>query len=101
MQPVHTLVQHMVDMWEAPLKWGVSEDASMKEAHTLRLDISKATQQLGWQPTLSFEESLYWTVDWYKSYMEDLPMQAITQLQIQEYLSRVMASETELEPVVS
>ena len=45
----------------------VAEDTSehVHEAQLLRLDITKALQ-LGWTPLLSSEETIQWTVSWYK-----------------------------------
>jgi CDP-glucose 4,6-dehydratase len=37
-----------------------------KEASLLNLDITKAGQQLGWTPRLSFEETVNITTDWYR-----------------------------------
>ncbi len=38
----------------------------LKEAHSLRLDISKARFRLGWEPILSLDETVAMTVDWYR-----------------------------------
>lgn len=40
------------------------------EARLLALDISKARFILDWEPTLSIDESIEYTMDWYKSYKE-------------------------------
>jgi nucleoside-diphosphate-sugar epimerase len=36
-----------------------------------RIDISKATQQLGWAPKVDLESGLRKTIDWYKSVIQD------------------------------
>lgn len=40
------------------------------EAQLLNLDISKALFKLGWHPVLSLEETVRYTVEWYKAYKE-------------------------------
>jgi len=55
--------------------WGVLGSQSWKsdgaehphEAGYLLLDSTKARKELGWIDKLVFEESIYWTVDWYKN----------------------------------
>jgi CDP-glucose 4,6-dehydratase len=56
------------------------------EANLLRLDISKAASLLGWQPLLNIEETVAWTVDWYRGYQAN-PAHArtITERQIEDY----------------
>jgi CDP-glucose 4,6-dehydratase len=36
------------------------------EAGTLKLDISKAIQELNWKPKLTSDEAIAWTLNWYK-----------------------------------
>lgn len=39
-----------------------------KESNFLSLDISKANRKLNWQPLLTFNETLKFTLQWYKNY---------------------------------
>ncbi len=62
------------------------------EANLLRLDIAKATTLLGWQPKLDIEETVAWTVDWYRSYQaKPENARAITERQIDDYSGRAAA----------
>ncbi len=45
-----------------------SNKDNVHEAQLLTLDITKARFKLGWKPTLSIDENLSLTVDWYKRY---------------------------------
>jgi len=56
------------------------------EANLLRLDIAKAASVLGWQPKLAIEDTVAWTVDWYRHHQAS-PTQgrAITERQIEDY----------------
>jgi len=40
------------------------------ESNFLSLDITKAVQKLKWKPIFNFEDTIKYTVSWYKSYME-------------------------------
>ena len=48
-----------------PLKWGVLEKRPWDSARS-NYDISKARNELGWQPKNSLEEGLKKTVRWFK-----------------------------------
>ena len=83
----------VLDLAQAVLRhWGdgnlrVEPDPSAPhEAHFLRLDWGKARAALGWQPLLSFEETVRLTVEWYRGYHDD-PSSAsrLTQRQIEWY----------------
>lgn len=43
------------------------------EASLLNLDRSKALFRLGWKPTWSIEEAIFYTVDWYKRFSQEDP----------------------------
>lgn len=52
------------------------------EAEVLNLDISKSALKLGWYPTLSVEEAVKYTVEWYKHYDEsNIYDKCITQIE--------------------
>lgn len=62
------------------------------EANLLRLDIAKASSQLGWQPVLAVEDTVAWTVDWYRRYQASpAEARAITERQIDDYSGRAAA----------
>lgn len=49
----------------------VSDPSALHEAKLLALDVSKARFKMGWKPTLSIEETIEFTVDWYKRYQSE------------------------------
>jgi len=55
------------------------------EARTLRLDSTKAKEQLGWRPRLSFAEALTWTIDWYVAQAQGAPLAAVSLAMIDRY----------------
>ena len=69
-----TTVGELIDRFHRA--WGrgswaaVSDPDAGKEAAVLRLDASRAREQLGWEPRLGLEEAIRMTVDWYRGVME-------------------------------
>lgn len=53
---------------------------AVHEAHFLRLDSTKARTQLGWKPILTFEETIQWTADWYRTQQESGNLRTLEQL---------------------
>jgi len=50
-------------------KWkDVSDNEKLHEAKLLSLDITKAKTTLNWQPVLDLDETIKYTVEWYKLY---------------------------------
>ena len=75
-------------------KWGVVTRSKLQpgqqphEAHFLKLDISKAKQQLGWEPKWSLDTALDKIIDWQKSWCAGEDMRAKCITQISEYNMR-------------
>jgi CDP-glucose 4,6-dehydratase len=69
-------------------KWGASTSSKLQpgdhphEAHHLKLDISKAKQQLGWEPKWSLDTALDKIVEFQKAWLasEDIREKCITQI---------------------
>ncbi len=55
------------------------------EAHTLRLDISKAKAELGWHPRLNLETALSMTLAWYEAWKKGADMAEVSLQQIRRY----------------
>ena len=47
------------------------EQNKVHEANLLKLDCSKSWHYLRWKPTLNFNETINFTIDWYKGYIEN------------------------------
>ncbi len=66
----HLTVSELVEL--AIKNWGTGTWKNMynnenpHEAGILKLDISKAINELNWQPKLDSETSIKWTIDWYQ-----------------------------------
>jgi CDP-glucose 4,6-dehydratase len=69
--PVSKLIDEMSKTWDQ-VKWeDTSESNNVHEAGLLKLNCDKALNDLKWQPTLQFENTVKLTVDWYKKYYQD------------------------------
>jgi len=60
-----------------------------REAGLLKLNWDKAQAILQWQPILDFEETIDFTAQWYKAYLDgNTDMAALTQQQIAQYIQK-------------
>lgn len=64
--PVKKLVEIAIGSYGSGSWIDISDDTQPHEAGLLQLDISKAMQELNWQPKLNSKEAIEWTIDWYK-----------------------------------
>ncbi|WP_458402460.1 CDP-glucose 4,6-dehydratase [Candidatus Avelusimicrobium sp.] len=62
----------------------------LHEANLLMLDITKAKEILGWEPTYTAQEAVAKTIDWYKRFYQAEPMLPFTLHQIHEYEERIV-----------
>lgn len=63
----------------------VSDKEKLHEATLLSLDITKAKSKLGWNPVLDINQTIKFTIDWYKRYKEE-DVYTICQEQITDYM---------------
>lgn len=64
----------------------VSDKEKLHEATLLALDINKAKTKLNWHPKLNLQETVKYTVDWYKNYKTANVMD-LCMNQIKEYMN--------------
>lgn len=66
----------------------VKPDASSKvESHLLKLDNAKARKLLRWTPTLSINEALAWTMQWYSDFYQGEDIRKISKQQIKSFFN--------------
>jgi CDP-glucose 4,6-dehydratase len=86
--PVSGLLDVLQSHLGRSFAWEASKDNHPHETHQLRIDATKARQQLGWSPKLDINRAIEWTASWYKIWMaEKTDMKAFTEQQIEEYES--------------
>ena len=54
----------------------------------LSLNISKAKKELNWEPKLSLEETVYFTVSWYKNFLSEENVEETTNSQIEYFINK-------------
>jgi len=83
--PVERIATTIAKIWDEGASWVRDLAPAVHEAHTLRLDASKARAELGWQPRLRIETALEWTVAWYRASRQGADMGQETLAQIAAY----------------
>jgi CDP-glucose 4,6-dehydratase len=90
--PVERIANKVVSLWGGGASWIQDSVPSVHEDHVLRLDASKARDELGCRPRLKIEAALEWTTAWYRAWNRGDSMSEFTQKQIAEY-ENLVASE--------
>ena len=84
-QNVLRLVEEFSKYWDSG-SWKVHEDKAKPEAGLLKLNCDKAQAMLDWRAILSFEETIKFTGEWYKTYFEEeVDLYGFTIGQINDY----------------
>jgi len=83
--PVEKLVQLVLATWGSGSYETQANPNAPHEAGLLRLDITKAQLELGWNPKWNAVASIENTIEWYREHKGDIA--SITQKQIENYLS--------------
>jgi CDP-glucose 4,6-dehydratase len=86
---VEEVCDGLVKRWGQGSRWERDRSAHPHEANLLKLDASKARCYLRWRPLLSMEETLDWTVEWYKGHKAGKDGRDLTLLDIERYQSRL------------
>ena len=88
--PVRELVERMTAAWPRLRAVFDAPAAGPHEARLLRLDNAKAGTRLGWRPALSLDETVAWTVAWYRAVHENPSgARAALHQQLHDYQRRV------------
>lgn len=82
---VASVVDRMSELWGDDARWEHDGDDHPHEAVTLQVDASKARARLGWQPRLTVDEGLAWTVDWYRGFASGDDSLGATLAQIERF----------------
>lgn len=82
---VKELVEIAIDKWGNGSWKDTSSCKQPHEAGLLKLDITKAINELSWKPKLNAAQAIEWTVNWYKQKSED--QMEYTFHQVNQYFS--------------
>ena len=84
-QPVGWVARRLTDLWGETSEIEFDSTPQPHEAHTLKLDWSKAASMLGWSPKLSLSRALEHTAQWYQNWARDVNMRDYTLAEIRQY----------------
>ncbi|WP_238560233.1 CDP-glucose 4,6-dehydratase [Sphingomonas sp. Mn802worker] len=82
-RPVQWIVERMCDAWGDGATWTRDESVQPHEARYLKLDISKARAELGWQPRWDLAQTLTSIVAWQRAWLSgaDMHEHCLTELE--------------------
>ena len=66
--PVAAFIEALAAEWGLAQPWQRDSAVHAPEEMMLRLDVSKASHQLGWTPRLPVAEAIRWVAMWYRSF---------------------------------
>jgi CDP-glucose 4,6-dehydratase len=84
-KPVKEVVDLLISKWGSVAAWEQDARSHPHEAHSLKLIISKAHEQLGWSPKWSLDAAIEHIASWQRAYQNKQDMKAISLSQIQSY----------------
>ncbi|HEX6660351.1 MAG TPA: CDP-glucose 4,6-dehydratase [Sphingomicrobium sp.] len=84
-QPVSWIVEKMLAEWGSDLAWQRPEGSQPHEAILLKLDCSKARNELGWRPKLRLGDALRNVVEWHKQVDGGADPRAVSLRQLAKY----------------
>jgi CDP-glucose 4,6-dehydratase len=84
-RPVSWIADALVNTWGGSAGWCTDAAVHPREARFLKLDISRARSDLGWQPALPLATALSWIVEWYRLYERGGNLERLTRDQIEQY----------------
>ncbi len=90
-KPVAWIADRLVGRWGKGAQWIQDSGSHPHEAHALKLDVSKSSAHLNWNPALPLEIALEWISDWYKAYEAKENLNSVTVGQIAKYEARLDA----------
>ncbi len=84
-RPVRWIVERIAERWTQPLQWTIDPGPHPHEAGYLKLDSSRARNQLGWRPRWNLSEGLDAVVDWYAALRDGEDIRSVTLGQIEAF----------------
>ncbi len=84
-KPVSWILDKMVPNWGNGASWELDTNNNPHEAGFLKLDCSKAANELKWQPKWNLEETLNMIINWHKNYLDGADIKIICLKEINKY----------------
>ena len=84
---VKWILEKISTEWDDGFSWKEDTRKNPHEAEMLKLDCNKAKKRLGWKTKLDVNETIEWTINWYKEYFKNSDMKKYTEDQIDKFAS--------------
>jgi CDP-glucose 4,6-dehydratase len=84
---VQEVVNLLIKNWGSIASWTQDQGEQPHEAHSLKLDCSKARQYLNWAPKWSLEKAIEKITEWQHGFQNQLDMKKLSHEQIRMYLN--------------
>jgi len=85
---VETMVQKSIEIWGTGSYKTDIDANNPHEAGLLKLDISKALNELNWKPVLNAQDAVERTINWYKCYYDGFNAIELMKLDIEYYQTK-------------
>ena len=86
---VNEIIKKILKKIKTNIKVIIKKNKNFHESNLLSLSINKASKELGWKPTLNFENTIDFTASWYKAYLNGENLEKMTANQIKFYTSKM------------
>lgn len=84
-RPVQEVINLLIEKWGAGANWEQDRSEFAHEAHSLKLDCSKARQYLRWTPKWGLEQAIENIVQWHNAYRTHSNLREISLQQISSH----------------
>ena len=86
-KPVKWIIEYIKKHINEKMNLDTDESIQPHEEKYLRLDCSKAINELEWRSKMTLEKTLLYTLNWYKEYMKNSDMKEFSERQIDEFMA--------------
>jgi len=83
-KPVHWILDKMTSHWP-DATWKLDKNSNPYEASFLKLNISKASERLGWKPTWDLQMTLLNIIRWHKLWLDGSDMRKVCATEIDNF----------------
>ena len=84
-RPVQWIVERICALWGEGAGWVCDQSVQPHEAHYLKLDISRARADLGWNPRWTLAEALETIVAWHRAWLSGAAMRDICLAEMERF----------------
>lgn len=84
---VQEVINLLIKNWGSVASWAQDQSKQPHEAHSLKLDCSKARQCLGWAPRWNLELAIKNIAQWHQAHQKKSDMRATSLKQITDYVN--------------